>query len=63
MIHRQWYKLLYTMEANDNKNRDVDQIKILAASKAVPSNSDRNTYAMVLRKKKSSTGILHSRKQ
>ena len=40
----------------------TDQIKILAASKAAPANSDINTSAKFPREKKSKTDILPARK-
>ena len=42
----------------DNHKRDAAQIKILAVSKAVPTNSDRDTSPRVPLKNKSRTGVL-----
>ena len=56
--HEEWYDLLQTMEAKDNRKTDAAKIKILAASKAVPANSDRYMSARVPHKKKASNGVL-----
>ena len=46
------------MEGKDNRKRDADQIKRLAASKAVTDNSDSDTFAKVLHRNKASNGFL-----
>ena len=50
-------------KGKDNRKGYVDQIKILAASKLAPTNSDRDTSARVLRKKKARAGALLACKQ
>ena len=61
--HKEWCDLLSTMEAKDNRKRTTDQIKILAASKAVPANYFSNVSAKVTLKNKASTCAIHTRKQ
>ena len=46
------------MEAKDNSKQAVNQIKILATSKAASAKYDSDTYSRVPHKKKSSTGVL-----
>ena len=56
--HKYWCDLLSTTKAKYNRNWYVSQIKILAASKAAPSNSDRVTFANVPHNNKAISAIL-----
>ena len=56
--HEEWYDLLQTMEAKDNRKRATYEIKILAASKAAPANYDSVMSASVPHKQKASNGVL-----
>ena len=51
------------MEAKDNRNPDVDQIKILTASKAAPTSSDNNKSTKVYHNKKERSGVLSTHTQ
>ena len=62
MPYKDWSDLLYTMEAKDNRERDADEIKILAASKAAPDNYDSDMSARVTHKKKARNGVLPDQK-
>ena len=57
-LHKEWFDLLSTIDAKDNRNRVADQIKIISASKAASDNSDSNKSAKVPQKKNESTGVL-----
>ena len=47
LYHEEWCDLMSTMEAKDDIKRDAVQIKILAASKSAPDNSDSDTSEKV----------------
>ena len=51
------------MEAKENRKRAASQIKILAASKVAPDNSDSNASTRVPHKKKARTSFLSAHKQ
>ena len=51
------------MKEKDNHKQAAAQIKILAASKAAPSNFYSDASAKVPQKKKESNGVLTARKQ
>ena len=60
--HTEWCDLLYTMEEKYNPKQEADQIKILAASKAAPAESDSDTSPKVSQTNKSRTSVLLNRK-
>ena len=51
------------MEAKDNHNRNAAQKERLSVSKAVPTDSDRDTRPRVTLKNKSRTGVLTASKK
>ena len=61
--HKDWCELLSTIVVKYNRKISVAQIKMFAASKAAPANSDIDMSASVTRKKNSRTGVLLDRNQ
>ena len=63
MSNEKWCNLLSKMEAKYNRKKAANEIKITAASKAAPANSDSDTSAKVPRKNKARTGFMRVCKQ
>ena len=60
--HKEWYDLMSTMGAKDNRKRDESQTKILAASRSSPDNYYTDTSTRVFYMNESRTGFLPSHK-
>ena len=58
--HQDWYELLSTIEAKDNRKRAATKIKNIASSRA-DSLSDSNYSLRIPRKKKARTGACLNR--